>query len=334
VTRSRAPGAAAAGAAACLFCFAAAFGFPQPPRDTGVERQKPRSVNLSTEMGKEVYGYLYAPPAAPGEAPSPGGSAQGGAQDAGPAAASPLPVVYLSGEWGWTPMLQDTASFLALKGRHVLGIDVTTYFRKMIDGAAMGRDLDLFRATVNEAAGKPKDSPVLLAGFAYGASLVPFVLNRAGVKGVHGALLVGAGDTGGAVYRVAIQLKMDVPSEEAFSVPDEIRRLPPIPVVVLEGAQDERAKGRSFFPMLQGPRKYIPIPGADHQFNEDRPLYYHEVLASVAWLETQVARLDVRDFPGHQAPTVRPIPVSPGPGYGTNPPPAARPSPSPAPTPQ
>ncbi len=329
MTPSRALGAAAAGAAACLLCCAAAFAFPQPPRDTGVERQKPRSVNLSTEMGKEVYGYLYAPPAAPGEAPAPVGSAQG----AGPAAVSPLPVVYLSGEWGWTPMLQDTASFLAFKGRHVLGIDVTTYFQKMIDGAAMGRDLDLFRATVNEAAGKPKDSPVLLAGFAYGASMVPFVLNRAGVRGVHGALLVGPGDTGGAVYRVAIQLKMDVPSEEAFSVPDEIRRLAPIPVVVLEGAQDERAKGRSFFPMLRGPRKYIPIPGADHQFNEDRRLYYDEVLASVAWLETQVARLDARDLPGRQPP-VRPVPMPPGPGFGGNPLPVPQSSPSPAPTPR
>ena len=204
MTPSRLLGAAA-GAVVCLLCSAAAFAFPQPPKDTGVERQKPRSVNLSTQMGKEVYGFLYAPPAAGGEASARGGDA------------SPLAVVYLSGEWGWTPLLQDTASFLATKGRHVLGVDATGYFRKMIDDQAMARDLDLFRATVNEAAGKPKDAPVLLAGFAYGATMVPFVLNRAGVKGVHGALLVGPGDVGAAVYRVAIQLNLNVPSEEAFS---------------------------------------------------------------------------------------------------------------------
>ena len=122
-------------------------------------------------------------------------------------------------------------------------------------------------------------------------------------------------------------------SEEAFSVSDELRRLPPIPVVVLEGGQDERAKGRSLFPLLRGPRKYIPIPGADHQFNEDRRLYYDEVFASVSWLESQVARMDPRDLPGRQPP-VRPVPLPPGPGYGGIPLPAPQPSPSPAPSPR
>src|SRR5262245_2447486 len=34
-------------------------------------------------------------------------------------------VLFFSGDWGWTPILQETASWLANHGRYVVGIDST-----------------------------------------------------------------------------------------------------------------------------------------------------------------------------------------------------------------
>jgi len=80
-----------------------------------VQRLKPKYLYLKTAMDEEEIRFtLYAPPpaAAPGSTARP----PGGSGTVGPAPASPMPVIVVSGEWGWTPLLQDTASSLALKG--------------------------------------------------------------------------------------------------------------------------------------------------------------------------------------------------------------------------
>ncbi len=251
-----------------------------------VQRLKPKYLYLKTAMDEEEIRFaLYAPPpaAAPGSTARP----PGGSGTAGPAPASPMPVIVVSGEWGWTPLLQDTASSLALKGRHVLGLDSTAYFRKMLAEPALANDFADFRGIVNEAAGRPKGAPVLLAGFAYGAEMIPYVLNRTGVRGVQGALLISPGVSGAAVYRVAIQLRMAPPPNESFSVEGEYRRLPPIPAVVLEGGDDTKSAGRDLTQALRGPHTYVPIPGADHQFHRMQETYFEQVSNALQWIESQ-----------------------------------------------
>lgn len=256
--------------------------FPESPHAAGAR------IYLKMQIGPaEAKTWFYAPPA-PEPAPA---ATPDDAPAAEPAVAgSPgplLPVLFYSGEWGWTQIHQETATRLALQGRYVLGLDTTTYFQNNAERPALAADFETLRATLNAKAGRARDAPLLLVGFGYGAEMIPYVLNRAGVRGVQGALLMAPDLDGAKVYRVSIQLKLPSPASEVFAVADEIRGLPPMPVAFLDGENDERAQGRAFFKLVKGPRRYVPIPGADHQFHEARVFYFDQVASCLRWLETQ-----------------------------------------------
>ncbi len=253
-----------------------------------VPRAIPQEVPFKTAMNpdREMTAFLYVPrPAEPGTT---GGTASPG-PGSGPAPASnpfgPAPVLFFSGEWGWKPLLQDTASTIAAEGRAVLGIESNEYFSRTIDDQGLASDLRAFRARLNEAAGRAPDAPVIIAGFAYGAEMVPFVLNRAGSKGVNGLLLIAPNTEGATIYRVAIQLRMPSPPNEQFNVAKEMARLPALPVVLMQGTLDEYATAKDLAGFLRGPHLYVPIEGGDRQFHEARQPFFSQVLAAFRWFD-------------------------------------------------
>jgi type IV secretory pathway VirJ component len=141
-----------------------------------VERQHPKRFILKTSTAPDALLFHYAPPEAAGE--------ETDGRSTPPKAKERAPVLFISGAWGWRPMLQDTASYLAARGRHVLGVDAPSYFRKLVKPAGLAEDLRLFRRRLNEAAGRPEDAPVLMAGFDMGAENLPYLINRGGADGV------------------------------------------------------------------------------------------------------------------------------------------------------
>jgi dienelactone hydrolase len=330
---------AAAAAATALLTAAPPARAARPDRlptaaDGVVERLEPKILYLQTRSSiDEVKAFLYAPPK-------------------GTAVAAARAVIFFSGEWGWTPLLQDTASSLSFQGRRVLGIDATGYFTRLVDNAARRSDLDMLRGVVNEAAGKPKDTPVLLVGFSYGAETIPYFLNRAGVRGVDGALLIAPGSSGAAVFRAAVQMRMPPPADEAFSVEGEYLALPPIPIAILEGELDDKAHGRALYDTLRGPKKYLPIAAADHQFHDTRQPYLDQVGLAIRWLESEAQSRPASPGGGAASPgsagapgasggtpgpgeSRRPLPPGfvPGAGFGGHPAPAPSPKPTPTPSP-
>lgn len=236
---------------------------------------------MRTQQVERLITFIYTPPAAAGRV--------GGATPDATPAPPPVPVIFISGEWGWRPLPQDIASLLAAEGRTVLGIDSSDYFKKMLDRTAWASDLEVFRALVNEKAGRPKDAPVILAGHAYGAEMIPYILNRAGTAGVLGALLVAPGARGAATYRVAIQLKLPPPEDEAFDVAYEMHRLPPIPVVAIQGTVDQEGAAKELVEMLRGPRLFVPIVGGDRQFRGSKDLFFPQVTQALRWIEEKAA---------------------------------------------
>jgi Bacterial virulence protein (VirJ) len=228
------------------------------------------------------------PPAAPSPspastpAPTPGSSFH-------PAPQEPIPpaVILFSGENGFRPFLQDTASELAARGHTVLGIDSTEYFKKMLSGDLLGKDLETFRTAVNEGAGVRKEAPVILAGFAWGSNMIPYLVNRSGGRGVIGALLLAPDTRGAAVFRVSIRLKMASPPEEVFDVGHELSQLRSMPVVLMQGTLDQQAESSTLLPFLRGPKQLVPIVGGDHQFHEAREAYLDQITAALRWIEAQ-----------------------------------------------
>jgi dienelactone hydrolase len=262
---------------------------------TAVERQVPMQRVLPTESNPSFQVPVYAPQPAQGTEGKP----------ARPA----MPVIFYAGEWGWRPLQQDTASSLAASGRYVLGIDSPDYFNRKIEPATLASEFERFRAFLNERAGRPKEAPVILVGFAAGAEIVPYILNRVDPAGVRGAVLIAPDKKGAYVFRVSMQLRLDSPPDEVFDVEAELRRMAPIPVVMIEGTLDPHSEAKALSAVPRGPHKYAPIVGGDRQFKEVRESFFRLLDDSLRWIDGLTA-----PFPG------RPPGPEPAPGATAAPP--------------
>jgi hypothetical protein len=265
----------------------------------------PRRVFLETRADPDLVVYLYEV-AADGRGGASASGAAGGepgprkkrggrrgretqAPDARSTPARPPAVVLFSGAFGWTPVLQETAARVAADGHPVLGVESPEYFKRDHDPATLAADLKTMREFVNARNGRPAEAPIILGGFAYGAEMVPYVLNRGGSEGVSGLLLVAPDASGASVFRVSIQLKMASPAAETFDVAAEIARLPPLPTFLIQGEKDEAAAGRRFLPLLRGRRHLAVVSGGDHQFREVRGHYLAQVSQALRWLAAGAA---------------------------------------------
>lgn len=246
--------------------------------EAAVDRQVPDQRIFATGGNPDFQILLYAPPppAATEKAP------------AHPPPAK-LPVIFYAGEWGWRPLQQDAASALAASGRFVLGIDSPEYFAQRIEPVTLVSEFQRFKNYLNERSGRPKEAPVILVGFAAGAEIIPYVLNRAGAEGVRGAVLIAPDKKGASVFRVSIQLRMDSPPEEAFDVEDELRRMAPVPVVLMEGTLDPHSEAKALSAIPRGPHKYAPIVGGDRQFKEVREGFFRLLDDSLRWIDAEAA---------------------------------------------
>jgi type IV secretory pathway VirJ component len=201
-----------------------------------------------------------------------------------------LPVIFFTGDWGWRPLQQQTASALAGEGRFVLGIDSTEYFKRKLEPSDWAMDLKRLRELTNEKAGRPADGPILLLGYCWGGEVIPYMLNRGGTAGFAGAVLLGPDTKSAFIYRVSLQMETVVPSppEESFDTAEELKRLPPsFPVAFIEGELDTNSAAKTLEPLVRGPHKRATVPGGDRQFREVRDIYLDRVSQALAWIESQ-----------------------------------------------
>ena len=203
-------------------------------------------------------------------------------------------------------MMQDTASYLAADGRHVLGVDTPSYYKRLVTPEELESDLNVLTATLNERAGRAAERPVLIAGFDMGAANLPYLLNRAGTGKVVGLLLIAPQTESTAVFRVAVHLDMPLPEKEKIDVVAEVERLAPVPLVMMLGALDTKVSSQDLMRHVKGPKLMTKIPGASHNFREMRDVYFRRTGDALAWLERQMART-----PRTQPRRARPIPAPP-----------------------
>jgi hypothetical protein len=276
-------------------CCAAILVLVAPPSRAAVVRQTPEQKIFRTDLHPRLVTYLYAPKA---------GELKG------------TPVIFYSGEFGWRPLQQDTASFLASTGRLVLGLDSQTYFADVIPASDLASDLAQFRDFANERAGRPKESPVILIGFAWGSEMIPYVLNRIRAPMARGAVLIAPDKEGAVKFRVAIQLRMDIQPNERFDVETELRRMPLIPTVLMQGTLDANSTAEALAKAPRGPHRFVPVVGGDRQFHEVRDGFFTVLADALHWIDATLP-----------APSARPgtaTAVTPGtpPGGGQTPAPA------------
>src|SRR5207247_430780 len=81
-----------------------------------------------------------------------------------------------------------------------------------------------FRAFANERAGRPRETPVILIAFAWGAEIIPSVLNQTGPSDARGAVLIAPDKKGATRFRGGSQLKLYSPPGAGLDVEDLPRR--------------------------------------------------------------------------------------------------------------
>ena len=261
------------------------MGFDPGEAPSGVLRLTPATSTLRLRMGLIPHVYHYKPTA--------------------PTRPGTHAAIFFGGEWGWRPLPQESASRLASEGRFVLGIDSTEYFVRALEPSDWTEDLKRLREFTNGKAGLPPDTPVILIGYCWGAEQIPYMVNRGGAPGIAGTILIGPDNDSAFIFRVTLEMKgVPSPPNETFQVNPEIRAMPPLPTVLIEGEFDGRSAAKTFEPLLRGPHRLVTIPSGDRQFRQVRDIFLDRLSQAAAWIDDPEAQ--------RAAPRPAPAPTPPG----------------------
>ncbi len=171
-------------------------------------------------------------------------------------------VVFLSGDGGWAAFDRGVASALNDIGIAVLGWDSLSYFWKARSPVELARDL---ARVIELFAVRWHVQTVVVAGFSFGASSVPFAVSSlpAKLRGrITKVVLLGPTPSTSFEFRLSQWLGND--SGDTVLVAPEIAKLAPLPVWCLRGEADSEAQ----CPRLAPPSRVVVLPG-DHHFNDD-----------------------------------------------------------------
>lgn len=176
-----------------------------------------------------------------------------------------LPMVFMiSGDGGWTSFDQSLAEELASKGLSVLGLDAQKYFWNVKTPDQTSKDVS--QAIDHYLTSLGKES-LILGGYSFGASIVPFIANRlpAGLKNKLKGVISLSPDVTADFEIHLVDLLNFGSNKEKYNVIAEMKKLSPLVPVSIFGA-DEGGKIRNRF--LNEGMKVLTISG-DHHYNKD-----------------------------------------------------------------
>ena len=171
-------------------------------------------------------------------------------------------VVFLSGDGGWAAFDRGTASALVGSGIAVVGWDSLSYFWQPRTPAVLSRDLG---RVIEEFTMRWQIDSVIVAGFSFGASNVPFAVSSlppAIRDRIEKVVMLAPTSTTSFEFRLTQWLGND--SADNVAVAPEIAKLAPLPVWCVRGMDDNEAA----CPPLVPPSRVVTMPG-DHHFNDD-----------------------------------------------------------------
>jgi type IV secretory pathway VirJ component len=176
-----------------------------------------------------------------------------------------LPFVFMiSGDGGWTSFDQSLAEALALNGLSVVGLDAQKYFWK--EKTPDGVTEDIARAILQYRSQMDKDG-FILAGYSFGASVVPFVASRLSPElkaKLKGVISLSPDESADFEIHIADMLNLGGGGGK-YNVTAEFKKIKAIPAVCYFGAAEDE-KMRNIF--SKNGIKVSVLPG-DHHFNDD-----------------------------------------------------------------
>lgn len=201
-----------------------------------------------------------------------------------PAAGRPL-VLLISGEGGWRRFDDLLAGFLTDAGYWVGGLDITKYFwDAQDDRQALAADMRAYAAALASAAGRKEDSPMVLAGFSFGADLAPWVAGAGGWGDrIRGLIMIGPDETGSLQFRIMEILGLE-PKDHIFSVADALASSKGIPVAFIHGEKDTKSAAPLLAPKAAEPKKMIIVAGGDHHFSGSEEKLRAALMEGLEWI--------------------------------------------------
>jgi len=174
-------------------------------------------------------------------------------------------VLMISGDGGWTSFDQSLAEALAEHGLSVVGLDAQKYFWNARSPNQTTADLS---KAILHYAGQMNKGKFVLAGYSFGASVVPFIAARLApdLKSRLAAVLALSPDvTADFEIHIADMLSLGDDVTETYHVLPEMKKIKTIPAVSFFGKEEGNDIPEKF---EQDGLKVDIIPG-DHHFDGD-----------------------------------------------------------------
>lgn len=175
------------------------------------------------------------------------------------------PLVFMiSGDGGWTSFDQSLAQALAKKGLPVAGLDAQKYFwnAKTPESSAMEINNAILEA--QEKVGKQQ---LILAGYSFGASIVPFIANRLSTTlkaKLEAVVLLSPTDV--ADFEIHLTDMLNIGRKKGkYDVIAEIKRIKEVKPICVFGREEPSDKKTLF---TKNGLRVINIPG-NHHYNEN-----------------------------------------------------------------
>ncbi|WP_448633650.1 AcvB/VirJ family lysyl-phosphatidylglycerol hydrolase [Pedobacter panaciterrae] len=176
-----------------------------------------------------------------------------------------LPLIFMiSGDGGWTSFDQSLAESMASKGLSVIGLDAQKYFWNVKTPEGVTADLSKAIAYYKQEFGKEN---FVLAGYSFGASVVPFLASRlsAELKGNLKAVFSLSPDvTADFEIHIADMLSIGS-SNDKYDVIAEMKKIKSLKPLCVFGTEEDADVKDKF---VRNGIKVTSIPGT-HHFNDD-----------------------------------------------------------------
>lgn len=174
-------------------------------------------------------------------------------------------ILMISGDGGWTSFDQSLAEAMSERGYSIVGLDAQKYFWNTRTPNQTTEDLS---KAILHYAGQLNKEKFVLAGYSFGASVVPFIAARLepALKSRLSAVLALSPDvTADFEIHILDMLSMGDSTPETYNVLPEMKKLKTIPVVSFFG----KAEGNDIPEKFEQAGLKVDIIPGDHHFDGD-----------------------------------------------------------------
>jgi len=175
------------------------------------------------------------------------------------------PVFFLiSGDGGWTSFDNTFCELLAKKGIPVVALDAKKYFWKAKSPEETTAALALIIENYTKQWNKKS---FVLAGYSFGADLVPFIANglpKPLKQGLNGILMLSPDRFGDFEIHLTDMLSLGI-SKKKYDIVNEVKKVPASRVVCIFGQEEDEENIQSF----REAGSKISLLTGDHHYNKN-----------------------------------------------------------------